>query len=65
MVKPGHGLRFTAEAFDKCVIGRQDGEHDLQCDVAPQPLILYQVDIRHPAPADVVDDLKVADCGTD
>ena len=53
MVEPGCALRLAAEALDELLVGRVAVVEQLQRDAAAELLVLGEVDVRHPARAEL------------
>ena len=53
MVETGGALRFAAEALDELLVRRVPVVEQLQRDAAAELLILCEIDVRHPARAEL------------
>ena len=60
MREAGGVLRLAAEALDELVVGRVPVVEDLDRDPPPELLVLGEVDVGHPARAELADDLVPA-----
>ena len=56
MREAGGVLRLAAEALDELVVARVPVVEDLDRDAAPELLVVREVDVRHPAGAELPDD---------
>ena len=56
----GGVLRLAAEALDERVVGRVAVVEDLDRDAAAELLVLGEVDVRHPARAELAHDAVAA-----
>ena len=54
--EPGEGLRLLAEAAARRLVSQQAGGQDLDRDVPIELLVAREVDLAHPALAELLDD---------
>ena len=62
VVQPGHGLGLAAEPLHRLLIGDGAESEDLERDAAAQRRLLGLVDHAHAAPAELAEDLELAQC---